>query len=320
LIEDGMNMKKLVLMVGLFFSCMNFVVAMQGPGMLRIPSSGRLTSPVPMSPAVALSYRLATMDDIGKILRLYEGFDADDMSRVVVFPPEVRPQILENSIRKGRMYVACDSMMDPDHDIVAFIKLFIVEDIPEKTNIVTSELRALKSTGDSIEPVDAFFCTLDENFPTNFEAKPEFSSLGLPHKFDKEEMLIYYGGAYTLPRYRHKGVNMLLEQFALCSIEAEVRSCLARGMVHKVTYVYGVVKANASGLGRLRSFTALVCLLARELGKYSEDGVSLKIYRFQAFKPTFYMRGGDIAVQADDHPDTLAGAGLGCFIEYVLPS
>lgn len=287
-----------------FFSLMNFSRGVEGA-----------TSSV--------FYAQASVDDIPGILLLYEGLDGDDSERLVVYPAEVRAQVLHEAITARRFFVA----RDETGVVVAFCKLYIVPQ-KELDDLVSDELGACAyELGASAEefftlspkkPAFAGVYNISPSQIRDFGVKIDSMRLGdvAPYQYRPEEdVYIYYGSAYTRPDHRGCGVNTDLEKFAFTSV-LETISSLVGKRKFTLFYSYGVVKSNLKSNARFRSFADFICKILGD--KIADDSrVPIEFRGFSTHKPV---------IEVVDHracPSPLGSPlrasspdGFGCFVSF----
>lgn len=274
----------------------------------------------------------ATAVDIPQLMALYDNFDDEDRRKLVVFPIELREQVLRSSIEKGRVFVT-----KSDHgEILSFCKAFIIDNGKDFNDIIIGELRT--NTASMNSSVFRDNGTLSAVFKYSADVAVPEPTL-LPHAsqliFAPNDMCVYFGGAFTMKEYRGAGVNTDLERYALKKIKEQIVNNVVEdgNRIRVVHYLYGVVEDNYHDretrhmhFARFRTFTeltrnlsiALDCSAAPQDGR---DGLAMLNYEFHAFrayKPSFYMNGTSLCVLPDEHPATQAGAGYGCVISWRL--
>jgi hypothetical protein len=288
----------------------------------------------------SLIYERATVEDADDLMAIYDNFNSDDRHRLLVFPGFDSDGILNQrkallaSLEKRRVFVA---RLPSSRQIVAFLKLFVIEDQDELRDILKNELRALQPStsrdassvivGGEIltecAPCDAASCELDTAFVYDFSRKPDYSSdLPVPiFKYKPESTYVYYGGAYTLLEtcrkgkdYRGLGINFKLEQKALEIISIDIQRNAFINSSKEIFYVYGVVQANATTTARLRAASIMIRVLLTDLKIKIVEPIRLSSFAFRAFKPSFYQEAPGQPLKI--FPDQLLNSGFGTLIGY----
>lgn len=288
----------------------------------------------------SLIYERATEEDADALMSIYDNFNADDYNRLLVFPGvdsdgvAYQRKFLLASLAKGRVFVA---RLPGSGKIIAFLKLFVIDNKYELRDILKNELRALRpatsedassiTIGDEVltecDPCDAASCDLDPSFVFDFSRKPDYiNDIPAPvFKHKRENTYVYYGSAYTLLEkgakgkdYRGLGINFKLEQKALEIISLDIqRQCFSFGS-KEIFYVYGVVEANSSTTARLRAASIMIRVLLTNLKIKIIEPIRLSSFAFRTFKPSFYQDdlGEPLKLLADDP----LNAGFGTLIGY----
>lgn len=288
----------------------------------------------------SLIYERATEEDADALMYMYENFNADDCDRLLVFPGSDSDGVLHQrksllaSLAKGRVFVA---RLSGSGKIVAFLKLFVIDNKYELRDILKNELRALRQAtsedassvtiGDEVlvecDPCDAASCDLDPSFIFDFSRKPDYiNEIPAPiFKHKRENTYVYYGSAYTLLEkgstgkdYRGLGINFKLEQKALEIISLDIqRQCFSFGS-KEIFYVYGVVEANSSTTARLRAASIMIRVLLTNLRIKIIEPIRLSSFAFRTFKPSFYQEA--VGKPLTLLPDDPLNAGFGTLIGY----
>ena len=323
------------------------------PGIPRV-NSGMLPGDGPGSPTFrqpspmgfvgldleSLIYERATVEDADALMSIYDNFNAEDYDRLLVFPgsdsdgvPYQRKSLLA-SLAKGRVFVA---RLPGSGKIVAFLKLFVIDDKFELRDILKNELRALRpavSGEDSSEsiggevltecvPCAAASCDLDPAFIFDFSRKPDYlNDIPTPlFKHKRENTYVYYGAAYTLLEkgvkakdYRGLGINFKLEQKALEIRSIDIQRNVFLNGSKEIFYVYGVVEVNASTTARLRAASIMIRVLLTNLKIKIIEPIRLSSFAFRTFKPSFYQ--GAVGEPLRLLPDEALNAGFGTLIGY----
>jgi hypothetical protein len=282
-----------------------------------------------------LIYRLADKEtDLGNLLELYNAFTPDDHHRLLVCPSgRVRKKMLGESIQAGKIFVACDPDKDGPNKIVSFCKLYIAQG-SDACSTISEELSAGVFQDQAIdgsqvealtrfEPcVPAFIKDYNLSYAAinNFDQRlqqPDLITESLLEDFatkrehgvgfdlnPNRDVILYYGSAYTLEKYRYYHINSALEFFALNYLSDGVRQHLTSGA--NLVYMYGVVEENFWGSARLRSFANFIWSLFSD-----SSGIilPLSVTIFNAKKPVFEVRGSRGVFLPSPQPKKLLSLG-----------
>lgn len=210
--------------------------------------------------------RVATQDDCKEICDLFDEFTLDDRQKLVVFPQQVRFNILRQKIKQKRFFVAtCQSK------IIAFIKMFML-DGSELQDVFQNELcllggKLLKEKQSIINVNNLYGKMLEQEL----SAFPKFPT--------ETQCFVYYGGAYTVPCFRGQRINTALQRYALTCVSKS----FPKKNIDQLCLVYGQVEKNKNQTGMLR-------IAADFVGKtLNKEIVSFKIKQCFACKPDFIM-------------------------------
>ncbi len=272
--------------------------------------------------AMKLDYSQACNRDTADIIALYdsEAFSEDDKHKLVVFPKQVRSNILGKAIRQGRLWIAREKNKGP---IVSFLKMYLVEDQEELQGILRDEIRCVNTLEHKVTPdTVGYYTTASLGVVYKFDEKPEFRSARIKFKWHPKQTYIYFGSTYTVEDYRGVGVSTALERFAMEQIKQSVIDDIKLNNSTQLFYIYGVVKDNENSLGRVRVFSEFshryvklkLRLVDPAIDDYFEQATTVRFYRYPAFKPVFQMVGKALVKLPDDAPETLAGSGYGCLV------
>ncbi len=226
---------------------------------------------VAMEPA--LIYKKATQSDVNSLLKVIDEQAINDSTKIVILPKKFRQGALEGDIVKNRLYCVTKEGSD---GIIAFKKLFIINDENEYDDITQNEIRCH-----------------DKN-----SMMPSFTF--------KDSVSIYFGGDYTVPHYRHQGINSRLIRHTLEDIKDDVIKAVQTKKAHNIVLLYGLTKANSGetsdGIDRtpsiIRAFRAFAQQVAIECN--CNEDIDLYHSRYQAFMPTFDPEDSECKPLPDD--------------------
>ncbi|MFA5075228.1 MAG: hypothetical protein WC436_03950 [Candidatus Babeliales bacterium] len=227
-----------------------------------------------------IQHRKAVITDLEEILKLQNNFSEDDKSKLVVFPKNIRIQILEKNINANKIFVSVDT---DTNKIICTIKLFIVHieeffEILEElgfrsNNINKNPEEFLNNYNYLINRENILNIIIQENILLQSEELTD-----LINNFSNNCLYCYYGGAYTNPNYRNSGLNFNLIKYALNQICPDF---LANNNIVYMSLLFGQVKANANNRGMVKAFASFLI-------EYKNIfHVNLQHLICQAFKPNF---------------------------------
>lgn len=231
------------------------------------------------------SYRRAVHSDLDGILQLMKEAQKDDSDKIVLVPERFRRGILDDSISKGRIFVACN----PQNVVVGYKKLFIMDDANERSDIINNELRM------SSKPV--YSCIIeDKSFCESQSEERPFCENGL---------CIYTGSDYTSKLHRGNGVNSGMTEYALKNVVKKVDH-------ESINLFYGLASSNAGQMPGAKG--------DRTLGIYSVFCSFLRLFdvsskevlhqRYRAYMPQFDPSSEELKPLPDEH----SVAGFGCVL------
>lgn len=239
-------------------------------------------------------HKRADKDDVASVLQLINEQAHADSSRIVVLPKIFREQAIKDSIEERKLFVT-----QAENKIVAFKKLYVISDEQEYDSIVENELRCRY-------PQDSVSVHIN-NVKTDSFAVPNF-------RYDNS-ICIYFGGDYTAPAHRNKGVNSNLTHYAFSAITHEAFNVIENEVLGQyqqnkrmnyIVLLYGLTKANAGeGSGEIdrspsiiRAFETFVKKFA-SLCQYNQNE-SIIHSRYKSFMPTFDPEATERVPLADD--------------------
>lgn len=247
-------------------------------------------------------------DDIRGVLKLTNEQAHADNSRIVVLPKIFRERAITDSVKNEKLFVA---QMNPE--IIAFKKLYIISDEQEYDTIVDHELR----------------CRYSQDSVSVHTNDVKTDSFAVPNFGYHNSICIYFGGDYTAPMHRNKGINSTLTRYAFSAITHEAFSVIENEVFleypqnKRMSYIvllYGLTKANAGeGSGEIdrspsiiRAFKQFVMNFA-DLCQYKKDEAIIHS-RYKSFMPTFDPE----ATECVPLPDDQAIAGYGNVLIFPL--
>jgi hypothetical protein len=243
-----------------------------------------------ISSEASIVFRYANSGDLEAILLIQRNYTEDDRERLVTFPIEVDQQILQSSILSKKLFLAEDSK---NHHIISILKLFIIHESPidseadinktysQHLEILRDELQCLGDKSEQVlaEGFNSQDPLLERMTPRNkFEFNPE------------KQLFLYYGGAYTIPEARKKGVQTRLLEEALGLLKNELLESIPNEFeTFEFILTYGQVLAAQSNKGMIPVFTSFVKSLinASEVQSYSILSDYVEHLGYRAFKPSF---------------------------------
>ncbi|MCF7799769.1 hypothetical protein K9M16_02100 [Candidatus Babeliales bacterium] len=228
-----------------------------------------------------IEHKIATIDDITEILELQENFNDDDKSKLVIFPKEIKANILKKNITANKIFVSIDT---DANKIINTIKLFIIKTQEDFLEI----LEELGFRSDSInKSPEEFLKNYNyqinrENILNIIEQKNILLQtnelMGLLNNFSNNCLYCYYGGAYTNPNYRNIGLNFNLIKYALNQVCPDF---LVHNSIFYMSLLFGQVEANKNNRGMVKAFTNFI------IEHKNISYVNLQHLICQAFKPNF---------------------------------
>lgn len=252
----------------------------------------------------AITYHQATEDDTPQLLDIIGKYGIEDRDKIVILPKIFREPAIKNDILKGRLYCAKEGS-----DIVAFKKLFIINDFDEFKDILINEIRC----GDKKSLLDASTIEQTNKKPIEISSYQPISSLT-----DKNSVYIYFGGDFTIPSHRNKGINSQLIQHAFETIVIDTMKTIVKDNFKHIVLLYGLTKHNAGengGIDRTPSIVKAFDKFTKKIGpKCNEEPLYLS--RYKAFMPTFDPEG----TECKPLPDDQAIAGYGNVLQRQLYS
>lgn len=216
-----------------------------------------------------ITYRYATIEDTDQLLDLYKLIEKneEDRQKLLIAPIEMRKSILEKNLKAGRIFVA-----EEDKQIVSFMKMFIISDKEQELLDITK--KELNLQGD---PVINGSYMVRSDVINDFNYKLELDNNGMLNKSYRNFLTdglvsctyIYYGGAYTLPKYRKRYINTKVTQYAFKILKEDIES-------GGVVLLYGQVEANSKQVGIIKAFAQFL---------YAGETVEFFHYACIAYKP-----------------------------------
>lgn len=229
-----------------------------------LPQEFNFTPEVPP----AYTCNVATPADLADILELYRTLDDAGKLGLLVFPEPYRSRFIAAALEKQRIYIA---RADATHQLMGMVKLFVVEDTDELAKIMYDELRIDRTE----------------------RRLPEALLAGDRGRY----CYVYYGGVYTVSRYRGCGINTALTCYAL-----EQQAGKFAAVPDGVVLLYGQVQANITQFGMVRCLTQVL-------------GSAGMHYYYPTYKPDFYLDAAGALTMQHDHEDR-AGRGNLVFFVY----
>ncbi len=246
------------------FMCMEFFMKLLlklSLGLLLLSGLYRYTLPASYAP------QQAGIEDLPVLLALYEKLDAPGKHGLLVYPATKLTAKLAEAIEQKRFFITYDH----EHQPLAMLKMFILDDPEERRSILTDEL--------CIKPG----MELDGGTLYSYRKNAETLSVAahipvsiLAGSAD-EATYLYVGCEYTVADYRGRGIQHGLIQYAF-------EQLLASRVHRDIALLYGQIEANHMHYGIVR---ALCCYL-------TEKDVALPLLhvhhmQYTATKPEFII-------------------------------
>lgn len=259
-----------------------------------------------------VTFHNALTSDANNIVKIIDEQAHHDSTRIVVLPKQFRLTATKQAIDKKQLYVA--KYPASNNDIIAFKKLFLIKKEKEYNRIATDEIRC---TGPTKMFVSAHIFDSDHRVVTPvklYETSP-FSF--------KNSAVIYFGGDYTVPEHRNKGINSQLTDFAFDAIIEETMQAITTHNLTHLILLYGLTAANAGeGNGEIdrtpsivRSFKRFGQKIVSKCNHTPVKNNSVQHIRYESFMPTFNPEDNECKPLPDDQ----AIAGYGNILIFPLP-
>ncbi len=286
-----------------------------------------------------ISYELAKEDDIPDLIAIMDNYSQDDRNKLLVLPEPFRTQSLASAIEKKRIFVARDTRLDTEQNIVSFVKVFVIKNDEEKNRILGDELRIIPTA--THEAPDLIECgyykanynenqELDEVYDFSNDigkTKMRFSPRRSARLFDTHDRqtILYLGSAYTIAKkgsitYRGHGISTILEKKALKRIHGDILTDIREKDSTDIIMLYGLVEANKETLLHARDFMATMQYIRASLKLENfnlNSQAKLDYYMYRAYKPAFTVtENQELQILPDDHADTKPG--YGCLLRSSL--
>jgi hypothetical protein len=295
-----------------------------------------------------ISYREATPADLEELLAITAAIEEDDRDNLLILPNNrsVNFQALsfQSSLEKGRIFVAYDRNQPAGNNIISFIKLFLVQTLEDKLEILQHELRAIESAKyghPQLEALTLYSGIFNSNRAYNQiyqfgqalnERVMRASSGNNPFPTEKhieKTCCIYVGSQYTVPHkagyglladsvinYRGLGISTKLEKRALQLRFQNIIHEIQTTNATRLAMLYGLVEKNKNTLCHIRDFMATAQYVKAGLRKNFNvnSQISIACFKYTAFKPAFWIQGRKLKQYVDSNKKTLAGKGYGCIL------
>lgn len=241
-----------------------------------------------------ITYQLAEDAHLQQILALCAAFTAEDHYNLLLPPALDRQEVFAGLIAQRKLSVA----VNQSGQVVGFCKIYIVG-VQELLNILCDEFRAVDVERSGYKykmhaPADKHSYVISYSqlnnairgrlpFLTNGEKLPDYQlSIG-----GGDSLYIYAGTFYIYPAYRNQHVGSALEHAALNFLTPDIEAAILDG-VRNIYYLHGVVKANESSQGRLRSIATYVYdIFSREETEVTH--VTINVHRYNTVKPMLHV-------------------------------
>ncbi len=257
-------------------------------------------------------YRLANKRDIPQLLELQKTIaqSTDDRGKLVVFPEHKRESILNETIARGRLFVATE-----DRNIISFLKLYIIDNgSHELTELLCDELRCCGENINDIElaSFNKFTSQTDEPIFSPMHNSDSFDESIACFQVRQKQTFLYYGGAYTIPGKRGRRHGTLLLRNAFGMIRARVIENIKINSSNELVLTYGQVLENQNNTLMRREFVKEIPQIHNSLTTPAPREVLVYQYAYVACMPAF-------TEEMRMLPDSDEREGRGNLIVYHLP-
>ena len=238
-----------------------------------------------------IDYQQATNQHVQPIVDVINKYAVKDNTKIVILPEKFRSMAVKDDIAKKRLYCATSKQFN---DVLAFKKLFIIDNEQEYDDITINEIR----------------CTSNNQCLQTITLHPQDTPnpcKAMPFSF-KDNAVIYFGGDYTIPAYRNQKINSSLTRHAFDSIKQDTIDIIKKNNFDNIVLLYGLTKANAGEQGGIDRTPSIV----RAFRKFAEQ-VSAQVLnepapedniiihsRYAAFMPTFDPKSTECKPLPDD--------------------
>jgi|GEM_PF-1737975 len=306
------NLKKAFLYTLIILNIVPLALAMksgsEGSSRLKLSKSQIL-------PVLAQNF-YATEDDIVQILELMEviSSDPEDSNNLVIFPEILRSEKVRIDVLNKRMFVT-----KIGDRIIAFLKLYVINEETERKNILIDELRCCTYSNNTLASLN--FENI--NYHNVRSSAPKFNPCQDEHCSCRnilyiptnKQTYLYYGGAFTDRQYRGNGYGSELLKNAFTYILDDVVSHVTKHSSRELALAYGQAKANIDQRLMVRQFTQAIPAILGRLKIPSSSSFELAHFIFNAPIPRFNENGYPLQddLDADDRQ------GFGNLVIYKLP-
>ena len=219
----------------------------------------------------------ALVTDIDEIVNIYSHMDQVGLNNLVEFPEN----ILFASVKKNihHIFVYKDQLTGR---IISLLKLKSLTQV-EKKEVLDDELHCLDYKK-QIAPVFSGALTQIKKDDTNIpQSRLVFD---LPNsenvKIHDDQLVIYYGGAYTLPEYRQKRMNYYLLNYAIKYL-ADNDLNKKKNEHSEIVFCFGQVLSESKNNSPIRYF--IQSFLNYNDFYHKKDWLHLSFIGYRAFKP-----------------------------------
>jgi hypothetical protein len=225
-----------------------------------------------------LLFHKATQSDVASLLKVINEQAIEDSAKIVILPKKFRQGALESDIAKNRVYCVTKSESD---EVIAFKKLFIIDDAEEHQKITHDEIRC---HGEKSNVVDVHMI-YNSGQATSFF--PSFNA--------DDSVSIYFGGDYTVPDYRNQKVNSSLVKYAFEDIKNDVVKAVQSKKAPNIVLLYGLTTTNSgegedeNSIDRTPSIIRAFKPFVKEIAAQTNHSKDIILYhsRYIAYMPTF---------------------------------
>lgn len=248
----------------------------------------------------SINYRKATIADVNALMEIYDQFDENDAHNLLLFPIEMRQDVLVGNLKKGRIFVATVKE-DSDEKIVAFAKAFFVTDDEERKEIMRQEelrINPLLVEKGSTKCLSHGMYIISKSSINDYNQQLKLIEMS-PEAHDHYEQIylydapcayVYVGGMYTIKGYRDQGINTKILRYALNSLQDEIKLHFHNNSNCKyIALLYGQVDANAHQKIQVRPFVDLVIKVCDQMNISLDDQLDVCYASYLSYKPEITM-------------------------------
>jgi hypothetical protein len=203
-------------------------------------------------------FQQATDKHAQQIVDIINNHAFADNTKIAIFPKKFREPDIQDNIKKGRLYCAANKA----DEVIAFKKLFIINDEQEYNKRTTNEIRC---TGNNNCHVRTQVFNADHS---NLDTIPT-----VPFSFTNS-VIIYCGSDYTLPAYRNQRINSELTNYAFNAIKNDTLNAIKKNNFDNIVLLYGLTKDNAGEQGGIDRTPSIVRAFRRFVERVSMQALN----------------------------------------------